>query len=158
MSGLNRSASLSYHERSESGSSPVSGSNNQLNSAGGAQYVADFSVRALTDLQFVKVSLAAVVSRVTIRELTPICKRTQLTNERGTRAPASGLGGAFGLPRVSLLKALPINPCFYPLNLVQAATPKHQGGAFKAHFGQSEPLRGCTQNGLTGSRVFSCFY
>lgn len=56
MSGLNRSASLSYHERSESGSSPVSGSNNQLN-AGGAQYVADFSVRALTDLQFVKVSV-----------------------------------------------------------------------------------------------------
>ncbi|XP_050838757.1 metal transporter CNNM4 isoform X1 [Serinus canaria] len=56
MSGLNRSASLSYHERSDSGSSPVSGSNNQLN-AGGAQYVADFSVRALTDLQFVKVSV-----------------------------------------------------------------------------------------------------
>ncbi|RLV64403.1 hypothetical protein DV515_00017529, partial [Chloebia gouldiae] len=56
MSGLNRSASLSYQERSESGSSPVSGSNNQLN-AGGAQYVADFSVRALTDLQFVKVSV-----------------------------------------------------------------------------------------------------
>uniref|UniRef100_A0A8D2PDE3 Metal transporter n=1 Tax=Zosterops lateralis melanops TaxID=1220523 RepID=A0A8D2PDE3_ZOSLA len=55
MSGLNRSASLSYHERSESGSSPVSGSNNQLN-AGGAQYVADFSVRALTDLQFVKIT------------------------------------------------------------------------------------------------------
>ncbi|NXS83176.1 CNNM4 protein, partial [Erpornis zantholeuca] len=56
MSGLNRSASLSYHERSESGSSPVSGSNNQLSSAGGAQYVADFSVRALTDLQFVKIT------------------------------------------------------------------------------------------------------
>ncbi|NXR27478.1 CNNM4 protein, partial [Cinclus mexicanus] len=55
MSGLNRSASLSYHERSDSGSSPVSGSNNQL-SAGGAQYVADFSVRALTDLQFVKIT------------------------------------------------------------------------------------------------------
>ncbi|NXI28681.1 CNNM4 protein, partial [Sterrhoptilus dennistouni] len=55
MSGLNRSASLSYHERSESGSSPVSGSNNQLN-AGSAQYVADFSVRALTDLQFVKIT------------------------------------------------------------------------------------------------------
>ncbi|NWZ92162.1 CNNM4 protein, partial [Nesospiza acunhae] len=44
-----------YHERSDSGSSPVSGSNNQLN-AGGAQYVADFSVRALTDLQFVKIT------------------------------------------------------------------------------------------------------
>ncbi|NXB07426.1 CNNM4 protein, partial [Cnemophilus loriae] len=51
--GLNRSASLSHHERSDSASSPVGGgSNNQL----GAQYVADFSVRALTDLQFVKIT------------------------------------------------------------------------------------------------------
>lgn len=55
VSSLNRSASLSYHERSDSVSSPVSGSNNQLNASTGAQYVADFSVRALTDLQFVKV-------------------------------------------------------------------------------------------------------
>ncbi|NXW11240.1 CNNM4 protein, partial [Fregetta grallaria] len=54
VSSLNRSASLSYHERSDSVSSPVSGSNNQLNA--GAQYVADFSVRALTDLQFVKIT------------------------------------------------------------------------------------------------------
>ncbi|KAF1640574.1 Metal transporter CNNM4, partial [Eudyptes chrysocome] len=53
---LNRSASLSYHERSDSVSSPVSGSNNQLNAGAGAQYVADFSVRALTDLQFVKIT------------------------------------------------------------------------------------------------------
>ncbi|KFM01414.1 Metal transporter CNNM4, partial [Aptenodytes forsteri] len=37
-------------------SSPVSGSNNQLNAGTGAQYVADFSVRALTDLQFVKIT------------------------------------------------------------------------------------------------------
>ncbi|KAM6232283.1 metal transporter CNNM4-like [Spheniscus humboldti] len=51
-----RSASLSYHERSDSVSSPVSGSNNQLNAGTGAQYVADFSVRALTDLQFVKIT------------------------------------------------------------------------------------------------------
>ncbi|NXJ83277.1 CNNM4 protein, partial [Trogon melanurus] len=56
VSGLNRSASLSYHERSDSVSSPVSGSNNQLNAGTGAQYVADFSVRALTDLQFVKIT------------------------------------------------------------------------------------------------------
>ncbi|XP_054036766.1 LOW QUALITY PROTEIN: metal transporter CNNM4 [Rissa tridactyla] len=56
VSGLNRSASLSYHERSDSVSSPVSGSNNQLNASAGAQYVADFSVRALTDLQFVKIT------------------------------------------------------------------------------------------------------
>uniref|UniRef100_A0A8B9MHU1 Metal transporter n=1 Tax=Accipiter nisus TaxID=211598 RepID=A0A8B9MHU1_9AVES len=56
VSSLNRSASLSYHERSDSVSSPVSGSNNQLNASTGAQYVADFSVRALTDLQFVKIT------------------------------------------------------------------------------------------------------
>ncbi|NXO04574.1 CNNM4 protein, partial [Rhinopomastus cyanomelas] len=56
VSGLNRSASLSCHERSDSISSPVSGSNNQLNAGTGAQYVADFSVRALTDLQFVKIT------------------------------------------------------------------------------------------------------
>ncbi|XP_038027800.1 metal transporter CNNM4 [Anas platyrhynchos] len=54
VSSLNRSASLSYHERSDSVSSPVGGSNNQLNA--GAPYVADFSVRALTDLQFVKIT------------------------------------------------------------------------------------------------------
>ncbi|NWZ88611.1 CNNM4 protein, partial [Poecile atricapillus] len=55
-SGLNRSASLSYHERSDSGSSPVSGSTNALSGAGAAPYVADFSVRALSDLQFVKIT------------------------------------------------------------------------------------------------------
>ncbi|NXH18831.1 CNNM4 protein, partial [Bucco capensis] len=56
VSSLNRSASLSYHERSDSVSSPVSGSNNQLSAGSSAQYVADFSVRALTDLQFVKIT------------------------------------------------------------------------------------------------------
>uniref|UniRef100_A0A8B9PJT8 Metal transporter n=1 Tax=Apteryx owenii TaxID=8824 RepID=A0A8B9PJT8_APTOW len=56
VSGLHRSASLSCHERSDSVSSPVSGSNNQLNVGTGPQYVADFSVRALTDLQFVKIT------------------------------------------------------------------------------------------------------
>ncbi|KFP82038.1 Metal transporter CNNM4, partial [Acanthisitta chloris] len=45
-----------YQERSESVSSPISGSNNQLNASTAAQYVADFSVRALTDLQFVKIT------------------------------------------------------------------------------------------------------
>lgn len=61
VSSLNRSASLSYHERSDSVSSPVGGSNNQLNA--GAPYVADFSVRALTDLQFVKVRLRGAGGR-----------------------------------------------------------------------------------------------
>ncbi|XP_010081106.1 PREDICTED: metal transporter CNNM4-like, partial [Pterocles gutturalis] len=42
--------------RSDSVSSPASGSNNQLSAGTGAQYVADFSVRALTDLQFVKIT------------------------------------------------------------------------------------------------------
>ncbi|XP_009074916.1 PREDICTED: metal transporter CNNM4, partial [Acanthisitta chloris] len=49
-------SALSYQERSESVSSPISGSNNQLNASTAAQYVADFSVRALTDLQFVKIT------------------------------------------------------------------------------------------------------
>ncbi|XP_054030878.1 metal transporter CNNM4 [Dryobates pubescens] len=53
---LNRSASLGHQERSESVSSAVSGSSNQLSAAAGHQYVADFSVRALTDLQFVKIT------------------------------------------------------------------------------------------------------
>ncbi|XP_033367555.1 metal transporter CNNM4-like [Parus major] len=55
-SGLNRSASLSYPERSDSGSSPLGGSNNALSAGGAAPYVADFSVRALSDLQFVKIT------------------------------------------------------------------------------------------------------
>ncbi|OXB51993.1 UNVERIFIED_CONTAM: hypothetical protein H355_011484 [Colinus virginianus] len=54
VSGLNRSASLSCHERSDSVSSPIGGSNNQLSAV--APYVADFSVRALSDLQFVKIT------------------------------------------------------------------------------------------------------
>ncbi|KAM9516384.1 metal transporter CNNM4 [Guaruba guarouba] len=55
VSSLNHSASLNYHERSDSISSPISGSNSQLNTSASAQYVPDFSVRALSDLQFVKI-------------------------------------------------------------------------------------------------------
>ncbi|XP_048841988.1 metal transporter CNNM4 isoform X3 [Brienomyrus brachyistius] len=54
LSGLNRSASLSCTDRSESQS--VSGSNNQLNCISSPQYIPDFNVRALSDLQFVKVT------------------------------------------------------------------------------------------------------
>uniref|UniRef100_W5LLQ4 Metal transporter n=1 Tax=Astyanax mexicanus TaxID=7994 RepID=W5LLQ4_ASTMX len=54
LSGLNRSASLSCTERVDTLS--VSGSTSQLNSATTLQYVPDFNVRALTDLQFVKVT------------------------------------------------------------------------------------------------------
>lgn len=54
LSGLNRTASLSGADRTESLS--VSGSNSQLNnSIPSQQYTPDFYVRALTDLQFVKV-------------------------------------------------------------------------------------------------------
>lgn len=56
MSNLNRSASLCYHERSDSISSNFSGSNNQLNSGTNSQYISDFSVRALTDLQYIKIT------------------------------------------------------------------------------------------------------
>ncbi|XP_036382975.1 metal transporter CNNM4 isoform X2 [Megalops cyprinoides] len=54
ISGLNRSASLSCTDRTDSLS--VSGSNSQLNSSPMPQYVPDFYVRALTDLQFVKIT------------------------------------------------------------------------------------------------------
>ncbi|KAK2911008.1 hypothetical protein Q8A67_003141 [Cirrhinus molitorella] len=52
--GLNRSASLSYTDRPEPQS--VSGSNTQLSSAPLPQYTPDFNVRALADLQFVKIT------------------------------------------------------------------------------------------------------
>ncbi|KAJ8339514.1 hypothetical protein SKAU_G00363000 [Synaphobranchus kaupii] len=54
LSGLNRSASLSCTERVESLS--ISDSNTQLNSTFSPHYTPDFSVRALTDLQFVKIT------------------------------------------------------------------------------------------------------
>ncbi|NXG14218.1 CNNM4 protein, partial [Grallaria varia] len=54
-SGLARSASLGNHERSESLSSALSGTN-QLSAGAGGQYVADFTLRALSDLQFIKIT------------------------------------------------------------------------------------------------------
>ncbi|XP_035496706.1 metal transporter CNNM4 [Scophthalmus maximus] len=55
VSGLNRTASLSGADRADSLS--ISGSNSQLNSSfPSQQYVPDFYVRALTDLQFVKIT------------------------------------------------------------------------------------------------------
>uniref|UniRef100_A0A667X3B9 Metal transporter n=1 Tax=Myripristis murdjan TaxID=586833 RepID=A0A667X3B9_9TELE len=57
LSGLNRTASLSGADRTESLS--VSGSNSQLNnSSPSPQYTPDFYVRALSDLQFVKITRA----------------------------------------------------------------------------------------------------
>ncbi|XP_064209505.1 metal transporter CNNM4 isoform X2 [Anguilla rostrata] len=54
ISGLNRSASLSCTDRTDTLS--VSGSNSQLNSAPSPQYTPDFYVRALSDLQYVKIT------------------------------------------------------------------------------------------------------
>ncbi|XP_053276679.1 metal transporter CNNM4 [Pleuronectes platessa] len=55
LSGLNRTASLSGADRTESLS--VSGSNSQLNNSfTSQQYTPDFYVRALSDLQFVKIT------------------------------------------------------------------------------------------------------
>ncbi|XP_017307010.2 metal transporter CNNM4 isoform X1 [Ictalurus punctatus] len=54
ISGLNRSTSLNCTDRSESQS--ISGSNTQLNSSPSMQYIPDFNVRALTDLQIVKIT------------------------------------------------------------------------------------------------------
>ncbi|KAK5599235.1 Metal transporter cnnm4 [Crenichthys baileyi] len=57
LSGLNRTASLSGADRTES--LAVSGSNSQLNNSIPLhQYTPDFNVRALTDLQFVKITRA----------------------------------------------------------------------------------------------------
>ncbi|XP_026176722.1 metal transporter CNNM4 isoform X1 [Mastacembelus armatus] len=57
LSGLNRTASLGGADRTESLS--VSGSNSQLNSSiPSQQYTPDFNVRALSDLQFVKITRA----------------------------------------------------------------------------------------------------
>lgn len=54
---LSRSASLSYPDRSETASTvPLAGSSNQFGSSILGQYISDFSVRALMDLQYIKVS------------------------------------------------------------------------------------------------------
>eukprot|EP00070_Physeter_catodon_P045971 XP_028352865.1 metal transporter CNNM4 isoform X1 [Physeter catodon] len=55
---LSRSASLSYPDRSETASSPapLAGSSNQFGSSILGQYTSDFSVRALMDLQYIKIT------------------------------------------------------------------------------------------------------
>lgn len=56
-SPLSRSASLSYPERTDlTSTTPLASSSNQLGGSALGQYVSDFSVRALTDLQYIKVS------------------------------------------------------------------------------------------------------
>ncbi|KAJ8787934.1 hypothetical protein J1605_005592 [Eschrichtius robustus] len=55
---LSRSASLSYPDRSETASStaPLAGSSHQFGSSILGQYTSDFSVRALMDLQYIKIT------------------------------------------------------------------------------------------------------
>ncbi|XP_049713030.1 metal transporter CNNM4 [Elephas maximus indicus] len=54
---LSRSASLSYPDRTDvTSSSPTAGSSVQFGSSILGQYISDFSVRALTDLQYIKIS------------------------------------------------------------------------------------------------------
>ncbi|EHB10611.1 Metal transporter CNNM4 [Heterocephalus glaber] len=55
---LSRSASLSYpdHSKDTSPTTVLTGSSNQLTACVLGQYVSDFSVRALTDLQYIKVT------------------------------------------------------------------------------------------------------
>nr|XP_013009943.1 metal transporter CNNM4 isoform X1 [Cavia porcellus] len=57
-STLSRSASLSYtdHTMDKSPTNALTGSSNQLSTCVLSQYVSDFSVRALTDLQYIKVT------------------------------------------------------------------------------------------------------
>ncbi|KAM4749077.1 uncharacterized protein WCC33_006503 [Rhinophrynus dorsalis] len=85
LGSLNRSTSLSCHERSDSISSTISGSNTQLSTQ--VQYMADFSVRAISDLQYVKISReqyqgALMSSRMDSSPQSP---------EGGTRKPDSTL-------------------------------------------------------------------
>lgn len=76
---MNRTASVSGADRTDSLS--FSGSNSQLNSSSPLQqYTPDFYVRALTDLQFVKVGLASVFS---LRRQRSICT----TSPRSHRSP-----------------------------------------------------------------------
>ncbi|KAM9211761.1 metal transporter CNNM4 [Dugong dugon] len=54
---LSRSASLSYPDRTDvTSSSPIAGSSVQFGSSILAQYISDFSVRALMDLQYIKIT------------------------------------------------------------------------------------------------------
>lgn len=76
VSGLNRSASLSCTERVDSES--ISGSNSQLNNSPAAQYVPDFNVRALADLQYVKVCYACQQQSFSLA-FTQVCAWLQKT-------------------------------------------------------------------------------
>lgn len=60
-STLSRSASLSYPDRTDlSSAATLAASANQFGSSVLGQYISDFSVRALMDLQYIKVSASYV--------------------------------------------------------------------------------------------------
>ncbi|MBN3296931.1 CNNM4 protein, partial [Amia calva] len=90
LSGLNRSVSLNCTERSDSLS--VSGSNSQLNSALPPQYIPDFYVRALTDVQYVKITRSQyqnglVASRLDSTPQSPESGHTRLEMPEAPAAP-----------------------------------------------------------------------
>ncbi|XP_051514642.1 metal transporter CNNM4-like isoform X1 [Myxocyprinus asiaticus] len=99
ISGLNRSASLSYTDRPEPQS--VSGSNTQLNSTPSLQYTPDFNVRALADLQIVKITRSQyqkglVASRLDSSPQSPDSGHTCMGNSTSS-APLLSLENMFNL-------------------------------------------------------------
>ncbi|XP_027890113.1 metal transporter CNNM4 isoform X3 [Xiphophorus couchianus] len=90
LSGLNRTASLSGTDRTDS--LAVSGSNSQLNSSMASQhYIPDFNVRALTDLQFVKITRSQYQNGLIASRLdsTPQSPESSLYNPEEITPPAA---------------------------------------------------------------------
>ncbi|XP_051950734.1 metal transporter CNNM4 isoform X1 [Xyrauchen texanus] len=99
ISGLNRSASLSYTDRPEPHS--ISGSNTQLSSNPSLQYTPDFNVRALVDLQIVKITRSQyqkglVASRLDSSPHSPDSGRMCMENSTSS-APLLSLENMFNL-------------------------------------------------------------
>lgn len=69
--GLNHSDSLSRSDRIDAITPTLGSSNNQLNSSFLQVYIPDYSVRALSDLQFVKVRAASCLARTGSVRSTP---------------------------------------------------------------------------------------
>ncbi|XP_023199463.1 metal transporter CNNM4-like isoform X1 [Xiphophorus maculatus] len=94
LSGLNRTASLSGTDRTDS--LAVSGSNSQLNSqlnssVASQHYTPDFNVRALTDLQFVKITRSQYQNGLIASRLdsTPQSPESSLYNPEEITPPAA---------------------------------------------------------------------
>ncbi|KAL2092134.1 hypothetical protein ACEWY4_011932 [Coilia grayii] len=89
MGGLNHAASITLAERSEL--LPFSGSNSQLNNMANPQYIPDFGVRALTDLQFVKITRSQYQNGLMASQLdsSPQSPETGHTREESGSTPLS---------------------------------------------------------------------